>query len=279
MRELLDGWSPDRLVRLWPGPNNLVFNDQELIRGCVDLAREYGTKWHTHCCEAQKDPEIYRQTYGMSPVAWLNEAGLLGPETTLAHTIWVSDEDIDMMAAAGAAAAHNPVCNMYIASGAMRLGRFLEAGAIVGLGIDGPAVGHRMDPFEAMKQTVLMQRLDTLDPAASRSEMALELGTRGGAAFTGFDVGSLEAGLLADIVVVDLTAPHCGPRPRAVSAVVNSAGPGDVKTVIIDGEIVVDGGYCPAIDEGAIAEEAVRAMETVAGRAGLERYLEPWIAS
>ncbi|MDJ0924172.1 MAG: amidohydrolase family protein [Acidimicrobiia bacterium] len=277
MRDLLDNWSPDRLIRLWPGPNNLVFNDQELIRGCAELAREYGTKWHTHCCEAQQDPDIYKKTYGMSPVKWLNEAGLLGPETTLAHTIWVSDEDIEMLAASGAAAAHNPVCNMYIASGAMRLGQFLEAGVTVGLGIDGPCVGHRMDPFEAMKQTVLLQRLDTLDPAASRSETALELGTRGGAAFTGFEIGSLEEGRLADIAVVDLTAPHCGPRPRAVSAVVNSAGPRDVTTVVIDGRVIVDDGRCVTIDEAEVAAEAAAAMESVARKAGLDHYLEPWL--
>jgi 5-methylthioadenosine/S-adenosylhomocysteine deaminase len=279
MRDLLDNWSPDRLVRLWPGPNNLVFNDQELIRGCVELAREYGTKWHTHCCEAQPDPEIYNKTYGMSPVKWLGEAGLLGPEATLAHTIWVSDEDIELLAASGTASAHNPVSNMYVASGAMRLGKFLEVGVTVGLGIDGSAVGHRIDPFETMKQTVFIQRLDSLDPAACRSEVALELGTRGGGAFTGFDIGSLETGKLADIVEVDLTGTHCGPRPRAVSAVVNSVGPSDVKTVIIDGQIVVDGGRCTTIDEAAVTQEARRAMDNVAKRAGFERYLEPWIAS
>lgn len=277
MAELLAGWSPDRLVRLWPGPNNLAYNDQELIRGCAELAGEYGTKWHTHCCEDRHDPEIYQKTYGMSPVKWLSEAGLLGPDTTLAHTIWVSDEDIDLLAASGAASAHNPVSNMYVASGPMRLGRFLESGAVVGMGLDGSAVGHRIDPFEAMKQTVLMQRLVSLDPAACRSEVALELGTRGGAAFTGFDIGSLETGLLADIVVVDLTAPHCGPRPRAVSAVVNSAHPSDVQTVIIDGQIVVDDGHCTMVDEAALTEEAARAMANVAERGGLQRYLEPWI--
>ena len=201
----------------------------------------------------------------------------MGPDTTLAHTIWVSDEDIDLLAASGTAAAHNPVSNMYVASGPMRLGRFLESGGVVGLGLDGSAVGHRIDPFEAMKQTVLMQRLVSLDPAASRSEVALELGTRGGAAFTGFDIGALETGLLADIVVVDLTAPHCGPRPRAVSAVVNSAHPSDVTTVIIDGQIVVDDGHCTMVDEAALTEEAARAMANVAERGGLQRYLEPWI--
>jgi 5-methylthioadenosine/S-adenosylhomocysteine deaminase len=278
MADLLAGWSPDRLVRLWPGPNNLVYNDQELIRGCAELAGEYGTKWHTHCCEAQHDPEIYQKTYGMSPVKWLSQAGLLGPDTTLAHAIWVSDEDIDLLAASGTAAVHNPVSNMYVASGPMRLGRFLESGAVVALGIDGSAVGHRIDPFETMKQTVLMQRLVSLDPAACRSEVAFELGTRGGATFTGFDIGALEIGLLADIVVVDLTAPHCGPRPRAVSAVVNSAHPSDVQTVIIDGQIVVDDGHCTMVDEAAITEEAARAMANVAERGGLQRYLEPWIA-
>ena len=99
----------------------------------------------------------------------------------------------------------------------------------------------------------------------------------GGAAFTGFEVGSLEPDRLADIVVVDLSAPHIGPRPRTVTAVVNSAGPADVQTVIIDGRIVVDGGECTTVEQAAVAEEASRAMGNIIQRAGLERFTAPWI--
>ena len=279
MADLLEGWPSDRLVRLWPGPNNIVFNDPDLIRGCVELARQHGTRWHTHCCEAQRDPIVYHDVYGTTPVEWLSREGLLGPETTLAHAIWITDEEIKLLAESGASVAHNPVSNMFIASGAIRLGQFLEHGATVGLGTDGPAVGYRIDPFEAMKLTVLMQRLDRLDPGACRSEVALELGTLGGAAFTGFEIGSLEVGRLADIVVVDLTTAHCGPRPRAVSAVVNSVCPGDVQTVVINGRVVVDDGRCTTVDEAAVADDAAQAMEAVVERAGLERFVSPWITA
>lgn len=272
MVELLSGWSSDRLVALWPGPLNIAFNDQEMIAGCVDMARRFGVKWHTHCCESSGDPDVYRQAYGTTPIAWLQSEGLLGPEATFAHAIWLDDAEIGALVESGASVAHNPVSNAYLGAGTMRLPEMLETGVVVGLGTDGPAVGHRQDPFEVMKQAALAQRLRSRNPAVIESETILDTAARGGARFTGLDVGVLAPGRLADVVVVDVTGPKHIPRHKTAAAIVNSATGADVRTVVVDGRVVVEDSRCTTVDEREVIQDAERAAGNLAARVGLDRF-------
>ena len=272
MAELLAGWSGNRLVALWPGPLNIAFNDQELIEGSADLARRFGTKWHTHCCESKGDPVVYQRAYGTTPIAWLHREGLLGPETTLAHAIWVTPEEVAALAETGAAVAHNAVSNAYLGVGTMPLLEMLEAGALVGLGTDGPAAGHRQDPFEVMKQTVLVHRALAVDPSVITSETVLETAMLGGAGFTGFDVGVLAPGRLADLAVVDVTAPNCVPSRNTMTTIVNSVTAADVRTVVVGGRVVVEDARCVTVDEQEVITEAERAVANLSDRVGLDRF-------
>ena len=276
MTDLLSGWSNDRLVALWPGPLNIAFNDQDMIAGSVELARRFGTRWHTHCCESRGDPGVYLQAYGTTPIAWLQREGLLGPEATLAHAIWVTPGEVAMLADTGAAVAHNPVSNAYLGVGTMSLLEMLDAGVVVGLGTDGPAVGHRQDPFEVMKQAVLVHRALAVDPSVITSETVLEAALLGGAGFTGFDVGVLAPGRLADMAVMDVTGPSCVPSRKTATTVVNSVTGANVRTVVVDGRVVVDDARCVTVDEQEVIEEAERAVASLGDRVGLDRFSVSW---
>ena len=276
MAELLSGWSRDRLVALWPGPLNIAFNDQEMIAGSVELARQFGTKWHTHCCESRGDPVVYQRAYETTPIAWLHREGLLGPETTLAHAIWVTPDEVAVLADTGAAVAHNPVSNASLGVGTMPLLDMLDAGVVVGLGTDGPAVGHRQDPFEVMKQTVLMHRALAVDPSVITSETVLEAAMLGGAKFTGFDVGVLAPGRLADVIVTDVTGPSCLPHQKTATTVVNSVTGANVQTVVVDGRVVVEDARCVTVDEQEVIEDADRAVANLGDRVGLDRFAASW---
>ncbi len=276
MTDLLSGWSNDRLVALWPGPLNIAFNDQDMIAGSVELARRFGTRWHTHCCESRGDPGVYLQAYGTTPIAWLQREGLLGPEATLAHAIWVTPGEVAMLADTGAAVAHNPVSNAYLGVGTMSLLEMLDAGVVVGLGTDGPAVGHRQDPFEVMKQAVLVHRALAVDPSVITSETVLEAALLGGAEFTGFDVGVLAPGRLADMAVIDVTGPSCVPSQKTATTVVNSVTGANVRTVVVDGRVVVDDARCVTVDEQEVIEEAERAVASLGDRVGLDRFSVSW---
>lgn len=267
---------PGSRVEVWPAPLNLTYVDQGLLRAAIGLARELGTRWHTHCCEGRSDPESYRDAYGATPIQWLAAEGLLDGRATLAHAVWLDDVDIDLVGAAGAGVAHNPTSNAYLASGTLRLRDLRERGVAVALGTDGPSCGHRQDAFECMKQAIFAQRLATLDPTAARAEDALELATRDGARYAGVDAGVLAPGRLADIVVVDLDRPHLRPVHRVVSQLVYSARGSDVRMTVVGGEVVYADGRCLRLDEGEVVADAQRHADALLTRAGMTALRAPW---
>ena len=267
-----------RRVGIWPAPLNVIYNSQELVVRAVELAREFGTSWHTHCSEARADPEYYLRFYGIRPVEWLHREGLLGQDATLAHGIFLSDKEVELLGETNTGVAYCPVSHQYIALGVMRLRDLRAAGARVGLGTDGPCCNHRQDMFEQMKSGILLQRVHSGDPLASRAEEALEMATREGAAYMGLDVGSLAVGKLADVIVVNLRAPHLMPLHRVVSTLTYAARASDVEMTIVGGEVIYENGRCTKVDEDEVMDEAqVRANELVE-RAGLSRLRTAWQA-
>jgi 5-methylthioadenosine/S-adenosylhomocysteine deaminase len=265
-----------RRVGIWPAPINIIYNDQDLVRRAVAMAREFGTGWHAHCSEATVDPDIYLDAYGVRPVDWLYEEGLLGNGATIAHGIWLDDREVERMGETRSGVSYNPTSNQYLASGYVRLPELRAAGAIVGLGTDGPGCGHRQDMFEQMKQSVLLQRVKSMEPTISNGEEALELATRGGAQYLGIQAGVLASGMLADVVVVDLEKPHMTPLHRVVSTLVYSARGSDVWMTIVGGRVIVEGGRCISVDVPAILEEAQARAAELVDRAGLGGLRVAW---
>jgi 5-methylthioadenosine/S-adenosylhomocysteine deaminase len=274
-RACMQARPPGSRVAVWPAPENVVYCDQDLIRRSVELARELGTGWHTHCSEVRTDPEYYLEFYGIRPVEWLAREGLLGRGATIAHGIFLDDSEVEAIGSTATGIAYCPASHQYIAIGVMRLRDLRRVGAVVGLGTDG-ASGHRQDPFEQMKMAVLLQRVHSLDPTAATAEEALELATREGARYLGIDAGQIAAGRLADLAVIDLQRPHLTPRHRTVSALVYSATPADVVMTIVGGEIVYQDGACTRVDEAEVMAEAQARAGDLVRRAGLESLREPW---
>ena len=266
---------PESRVAIWPAPLNIIYVDQQLVIDAVALAREEGTGWHSHCSEAASDPVFYLEEYHRRPVVWLAEQGLLGSGATLAHGIFLDDREVDLVGASQTGIAYCPISHQYIALGVMRLRDLRKSGASVGLGLDGGS-GHRLDMFACMKQAVLLQRVNTRNPTESNGEEAIELATRAGAEYMGIDAGVLAPGKLADLVIVDQSAPHHAPLHRTVASVVYSTGPSDVTHTIVGGEVVYEDGRCTLVDEEAVTEEANGRAADLVSRAGLTPLLEPW---
>src|SRR5205823_4812807 len=197
-----------------PAHINVIYNSHVLVAGANALARELGTGWHTHCSESNADPGIYTDAYGVRPVTWLAAEGLLGRGGTIAHAIWLDDAEVAALGETRTGVSYNPISNQYLASGVLRLRDLRSAGAVIGLGTDGPGCGHRQDIFEQIKQSMLVQRAHTLEPTVSRAEEAFELATREAARYLGIAAGTLAVGSLADVVVVDLMRPHLRPVNR-----------------------------------------------------------------
>lgn len=266
---------PGSRVGVRPAPLNIIYVSQELVADAAALAREEGTGWHSHCSEAADDPVFYLEEYGSRPVEWLAGRGLLGPEATLAHGIFLDDREVELAGESATGIAYCPISHQYIALGVMRLRDLRRAGAVVGLGLDGGS-GHRLDMFACMKQAVLLQRVHSRSPVESNGEEAIELATRSGAQYMGIDAGVIAPGKLADLTVVDQSRPHHAPLHRVAASIVYSTGPADVTHTIVGGEVIYEQGRCTKVEEEGVVEEANGRAADLVARAGLAPLLEPW---
>ena len=264
------------LVEVWPAPENVVYVDPELMLACHELATELDVSWHSHCSESRFEVEIFTSIYNMRPARWLHEQGILNDRITLAHGIWLDEEEIALLGGANASIVHNPVSNQYLASGIIRLGALVEAGANVALGTDGVAVAGQ-DMFEAMKSAQLLQRIRGLDPASTNSELVLCMATRNGGRMLRKNLGALMPGALADFIIVDMNGIHHQPNNRPVCNLTLSTRGSDVRHVVIDGQMVVENGRSTRVDQDKVIADAVQASSHLIDRAGLRDLVTDWV--
>jgi 5-methylthioadenosine/S-adenosylhomocysteine deaminase len=182
----------------------------------------------------------------------------LGPDVSAAHAIWLTDADIELLKKTGTSVVHNPECNMKIASGIAPIARMLKAGVNVALGTDSCAVNDNTDLFEAMRIFVMLQRVANLDSTIVSSYEALEMATIGGARSLGLEkkLGSLEPGKLADIILVDLKAANMRPVNNIINNLVYCANSGNVETVIVNGNLIMEKGTILTVNEEEALDEA-----------------------
>lgn len=273
-RAAMEARPPGSQVEIWPCPENISYNPQELIIRAVELAREYDTHWHSHLAEDDTEQGLYRDQFGAGLVEWLNAEGLL-EDGTLAHCIWLDDKDIEILGDSNSGIAHCPVSNQYLATGIMRLPDLRSAGAVVGLGSDGSCCGNQ-DLILAMHQAVLLQRVNTLDPTIVMAEEALEMATIGGARQVGINAGQLVPGKRADLAIIGLDFPQARPFNNAVGHLVYNGRGSDVEMTIIGGNIVYEDGRCTLVDEAAVMDEAQSRANELFERIGLSKFRSNW---
>jgi 5-methylthioadenosine/S-adenosylhomocysteine deaminase len=234
-------------VRFGLSPHSLYACSDALLRRAGDALQRTGCHLQIHLAETREEVAECRTRHGAGQVERLEHFGLLSENVLIAHGVWLDDDECRRLARARASISHNVSSNMKLASGVAPLTRFKAAGLNVGLGTDSAASNNVLDPFREMRLATLMQRAVARDPSAWPAYAALEAATLHGAAALGFghEVGSLEAGKRADIVLVDLDKPHLGPRVRGdrealASLLVFAATGDDVDTVIVEGRTLLE---------------------------------------
>lgn len=247
----------------------------EAMNTTVAQARAWGIGTHIHCAETAIEVEMSLDERGVRHVEWLDQLGLLGPDFQLAHSVWLDDGELDLIAERGATVVHCPVSNMYLASGVPRILDMRQRGITVALASDGPGSNNRQDMFEVLKATVLLQKIHHLNAMALQPEDSLSMACRGGARAFGKpdQIGSIEVGKKADLVVVDLRSVFTAPVHRVPSALVFCASPANVSHVIVDGQLLIDDGELTMIDEQALLAEAEESARQVFKRAGVDTRL------
>ena len=210
-----------------------------------------------------------QQDRGMRNVVCLRELGLVGPNLVLAHCVWLDEEEMAILRDSGTKVVHCPSSNLKLASGIARVPEMLEMGMFVSMGADGAPCNNNLDMFREMRHAALIQKV-RLGPTALPARAVLEMATMGGARAMGLEdeIGSIEPGKRADIVIVDLHAPHAVPADGVdvMARIVYEANASDVETTIVDGRILMYGRKLLAFNEDEVIHEASKALRRVVRR-------------
>jgi 5-methylthioadenosine/S-adenosylhomocysteine deaminase len=260
-------WQGDPLVTPAAGPHSIYTVSEENLRETAALARRYGLPILIHLAEGQFETRLARERHGLSPIGYLEQIGVLGPDVSAAHCIWENAADIAALAASGVGCIHNPSSNMKLASGVMPVVDLLAAGVAVGLATDGVACNNRLDMFSEMDLAAKLQKVSRMDPRALPAMEVVEMATIGGARALHMDdrIGSIEEGKQADLILIETTAPHATPMYNVYSQLVYALKACDVKTVMIAGRILMEDRKMLTLDEGEILAKAREYQKQVAG--------------
>jgi cytosine/adenosine deaminase-related metal-dependent hydrolase len=258
-------------VRTWVAPRSLGGCSRELYEEVAELAREQGARVTMHLAEVSEDVRYAKENFGLTPFEFIEKVGLAGPQSLFAHMVWLNESDVRRVGKTKSNVAHCPSSNLKLASGIPKVPELLEAGANVGLGCDGAPCNNSYDMVREMKLAAVIQKGRLLDPLTMPAETVLEMATLGGARAMGMEseVGSIEVGKKADLVLIDLQKPPLVPYRDIVSNIVYSAMGSDVDSVIVDGKVILSGGKALTLDEEKIIGDAQRRQDALISRSGV----------
>ena len=214
---------------------------EEMLRWGIDFARRHNLRMHIHLSETEKEVSDCKEQHGgLSPVEYLEEMGFLGPEVIAAHTLWLSDKDVELLGKHGVTCVHNINSNLKLASGyRFRYNELKEAGANVCIGTDGCASSNNLDLLEAMKTSAIVQKAWRQDPSTWPLNELFDCATVNGAKALGLNTGRIEEGCFADICIVDTdNSFFLSPAPFLAN-LVYSAHSDCIDSVISNGKFVM----------------------------------------
>lgn len=257
-RRFLNTWKNDPLITPAVAPHSIYTCSEELLKQSAALARESHAPILMHIAEAYSEMETSRREHGLSPVQYLARIGLLGPDVVGAHCVWLDQSDIRALVQHGVGCSHNPSSNMKTAAGVMPAPELLAAGAAVGIGTDGAASNNNQDMFEEIDLAPKLQKLARMDPTALPAEQVVAMATIAGARALHLEkqIGSLEPGKKADIIIVDTTAAHATPMYNVYAQLVYALKAADVRATIVGGRIIMQDRNLLTLNEPEILAKA-----------------------
>jgi 5-methylthioadenosine/S-adenosylhomocysteine deaminase len=251
-----NGKAGGRITTMY-APHSAISCSKEFLIRVKELAIRDNSRIHIHILETKDELRLMKKNYGMCSVNFLDSIGLLGQGVLAAHCVWLSDGDIDVLRNNNVNVAHCPSSNMALGTGVAPVTKMLEKGINVALGTDSVASGGSLDMWKEMRAALYLHKLK--DQQAMPVSTRLEMATVNGAQALGINAGVLRPGYLADIILVDLKKPQFA-SANLISALLHGASGCDVKTTIVNGEVLMENHEVKVMDEEKIINDAKAAM-------------------
>ena len=245
-------------IRFVLGPHAPYTCSAEMLQWAREFAEKNNTMIHIHVAETRREQADSQKQHGMHVVEYMDKIGALSKNMLAAHCVWLTKSEVKLLAKSGVKVAHCPVSNMKLASGGVApLPEMFDAGIPVALGTDGAASNNSLDMFETMKVCALIHKAHRWDPTVLNAQKTLDLVTIEGARALGVDreIGSIESGKRADIIILEANAPNLRPlhsRETVISDLVYSASSGNVDTTIVDGQVLMQNRTVTSLDLAAV---------------------------
>ncbi|WP_406534027.1 amidohydrolase family protein [Methanobrevibacter sp.] len=254
----------DGRIKVFFGPHSPYTASEDLLIKVRELANEYNMGIHIHVSETQKEINDILEEKGLRPFEYLDKIGFLGPDVVAAHCVWLSDNEIEIIKRNNVKISHNPCSNMKLASGIAPISKLTENDICVSIGTDGASSNNNLDLIEELKTASLLQKVSTLDPKVLDSDEAIAMGTIKGAETLGLDdeIGSIEVGKKADIILIDTNSANMVPDSSSLSSnIIYSANGSNVDTTICNGKILMENKKLVVLDEQEIYKKARQAIK------------------
>jgi 5-methylthioadenosine/S-adenosylhomocysteine deaminase len=254
----INAFRNDALITPAVAPHAIYTNDGATLKAARALSLKYGVPTLIHMAETQSEATTARERGSPTVVAYLESLGFLGPGVVAAHAVWVNDSDMTLLKSRGVGVSHNPESNMKLASGIAPVKAYLAANVAVGLGTDGAASNNDLDMFESMRAASFLQKVATSDPTVVSAKTAVQMATIGGARALGMEkqIGSLEPGKRADVIIVSMSAARQTPMYDPISHLVYVTRGDDVQTTIVNGKVLMRNRKVQTLDRAAVLREA-----------------------
>lgn len=274
MRRFAERWRDHPRVTPAVAPHAPYTVSAEHLIEAHSLAEELGLPLLIHLAEDRSEVDQLVEQAGSTPVEYLRDLGILTDRMLAAHMVWPTEREIQRLAEHGVGVAHCPQSNMKVAAGVAPVPAMLQAGVAVGIGTDGAASNNDLNLWEEIDTAAKLHKVENLDPTVVSAREALRMATAEGARALGMDdqIGSLEEGKRADLIVVRRDGFHQQPHFDPYSLLVYSTKASDVETVVVEGQVVVEGRKVLTLDTQAITDKAREYQLQVAafdGRASL----------
>jgi 5-methylthioadenosine/S-adenosylhomocysteine deaminase len=263
--DLWGRWHPRARTRIQLAPANLHWCSDDALRALRDYAETYHVGLHMHLLETPYQQEYAQRRTGTTAVQHLADLGLLGPQLTLGHGVWLTAADIDLVASTGTMVCHNASSNLRLRSGVAPLNPLLACGVRVALGLDEAGINDDRDMLQEMRLVLRLHREPGMDDRVPTSAQVWQMATEHGAQTTGFAglIGTLEPGKAADLVLMPwrhLAYPYLDPAVSVIDAVVHRGKVSGVETVLVAGAPVLRDGQIVRVTKAAVLEELATAL-------------------